>query len=154
MGSIERKYQSGEVIIQEGHQGNAFYVIHLGRVEVLKRKASREVQLSVLGPGEFFGEVSQLDPDKNVHSATVRALEDTTVTVMDHEDFEKYLTSLSPGMRSLLHQLAHRLRETSRMADATGRGSAGKSGEMTEDLDRLIREQTDGHRPAQEKPGR
>ncbi|MFC1614811.1 Crp/Fnr family transcriptional regulator [Gemmatimonadota bacterium] len=111
MSTIEKTFFSGETIIKEGNTSNSFYMIRKGTVEVLKLKGNREVQLSLLGPNEFFGEMSLLDPDYSEHNATIRAVEDTTVTVMIKEEFEKYIGQLTPGMRNILRKLVTRLRE-------------------------------------------
>ncbi len=113
MGSIEKTFQKGDLIIKEGYFSNTFYVILEGSVEVVKRKGNQQIQLAVLGEHEFFGEMSLLDPQHSMHSATVRALEPTKVTIMSKEDFDRYIGTLTPGMRNLLAKLVVRLRETS-----------------------------------------
>ena len=114
MSSVEKTFQKGEVIIKEGHFSNSFYVILKGSVEVVKRKGRQEVPLAVLGEHEFFGEMSLLDPQHSMHSATVRALEPTKIMIMSSEDFDSYIGSLTPGMRNLLTKLVTRLRKTSK----------------------------------------
>jgi CRP-like cAMP-binding protein len=116
--SVEKKYSKGEVIVKEGYSGNTFYVIQSGMVEVLKNRNNRELIVAVLGPNEFFGEMSLLDPNVKKRSATVRATEDTTVMIMGKEDFEAYLGTLAPGVRNLLNKLATRLREANEKVDA------------------------------------
>ena len=113
MSSIEKTFQKGDLIIKEGHFSNTFYVIIEGSVEVVKRKGDQQIQLAVLGEHEFFGEMSLLDPQHSMHSATVRALEPTKVAIMSKEDFDRYIGTLTPGMRNLLAKLVVRLRETS-----------------------------------------
>ena len=108
---IEKTFCRGEVIIKEGHSGSTFYVILDGMVEVLKRRGDHEVVLNVLGPSEFFGEMSLIDSSLGKRSATVRALEDTRVAIMSKEDFELYLGKLSPGVRNLLSRLTARLKK-------------------------------------------
>ncbi len=110
--SIEKTFSKGSVIIKEGQPGNTFYVILEGMVEVLKRQGRRDVSITVLGPNEFFGEMSLLNPDSDRRSATVRAIEETRVAIMSREDFDHYLGRLSPGVRNLLVRLADRLRHT------------------------------------------
>jgi len=131
MSSIEKIYQMGETIIKEGRFSNSFYIIKEGMVEVVKQKGDREVQLSLLGPNEFFGEMSLLDPEVQKHDATIRAVEETTVIIMGKEDFEKYIGQMTPGTRSLLLKMARRLREadqkiTGREGDAQGRSDQRK----------------------------
>ena len=113
MGTVEKTFRKGDLIIKEGHFSNNFYVILEGSVEVVKRKGSGEVRLAVLKEHEFFGEMSLLDPQHSMHSATIRALEPTKITIMDREDFDRYIGTLTPGMRNLLAKLVNRLRETS-----------------------------------------
>ena len=132
MSSIEKIFQMGETIIKEGRFSNSFYIIKEGMVEVVKQKGDREVQLSLLGPNEFFGEMSLLDPEVQKHDATIRAVEKTTVIIMDKEDFEKYIGQMTPGTRSLLLKMARRLREadqkiTGRDGDARGSSDQKKS---------------------------
>lgn len=119
MSSIEKTYRKGEVIISEGHFARSFYVIQKGMVEVVKKKGSHEVLLSKLGPNDFFGEMSLLDPELGMHSATVRAMEDTTVLVMHKEDFQKFVGQLTPGMKKIMEVLVYRLRETSELVEYT-----------------------------------
>ena len=118
MKTLEKKYCKGEVIIKEGYAGKTFYVIKEGMVEVIKRQGDRDVVVTVLGPNEFFGEMTLLNPAVEKRSATVRAVEDTTVSIMDKDDFEKYFGRLSPGVQNLLSKLSSRLRETNEKVDA------------------------------------
>lgn len=109
---IEKSFRKGDVIIKEGHSGSTFYVILEGMVEVLKHLGDKDIVVNVLGPNEFFGEMSLIDPSQIKRSATVRALEDTRVAIMTRRDFKQYLGNLSPGMRNLLIKLASRLKKT------------------------------------------
>ena len=111
MGTIEKNYKKGALIIQEGSITSSFYIISKGSVEVLKNKDDSMVRIAVLGPGEFFGETSLLDPENNTHCASIRAIEDTTVEVMSRLAFEKYIGTLTPGLRKLVQKMAIRLRE-------------------------------------------
>lgn len=127
MSPLEKTYLKGEVIIKEGYVGRTVFVIRTGMVEVLKRVDGRDIQLTVLGPNEFFGEMSLLDPESPKRTATVRALEETRVTVMSREEFESYIGELSPGVRNLMVKLTRRLRETSRkVEDSLDRRKAEK----------------------------
>ena len=115
---VEKTFCRGEVIIKEGQRGSTFFVIISGMVEVLKQKAGRDVVIGVLGPNEFFGEMSLIDSGSGKRSATVRALEDTRVAIMGKEDLEQYLGKLSPGVRKMLGRLSDRLKRTSTLVDA------------------------------------
>lgn len=114
---LEKNFCRGEVIIKEGQPGSTFFVILSGMVEVFKRKGGKDVVIGVLGPSEFFGEMSLIDETSGKRSATVRALEDTRVAIMSKEDFDKYLGKLSPGVRKLLGRLSERLDRTNALVD-------------------------------------
>ena len=110
----EQSFEKGAVIVKEGQFGRNFYVIQSGLVEVLKRQSGKIIPITVLGPTEFFGEMSLLDVETGKHTATIRALEPTIVQVMTKDDFEGYLTTLTPGVRNLLRGLSRRLSDTNR----------------------------------------
>jgi CRP/FNR family transcriptional regulator, cyclic AMP receptor protein len=74
----------GKRLFDEGDPGDRLYVILEGKIK-LTRAASdgRENLLSVLGPGEMFGELSLFDPRPRTASAT--ALTDTRLAAMAHD---------------------------------------------------------------------
>jgi CRP-like cAMP-binding protein len=53
---------SGAVVFHEGDNGREMFVLLDGEVEVLRRsKRGHETRVAVLGPGDWFGEMSILD---------------------------------------------------------------------------------------------
>jgi CRP-like cAMP-binding protein len=63
----------GEAIFREGDEANAMYVVLAGEMEVTKRsRGAADARIAVLGPGDWFGEMSIVDIQPR--SATVRAL--------------------------------------------------------------------------------
>jgi len=76
------KFSEGEVIFEEGDQGDAFYVIVFGQVEV----SSGNTVFSMLGEGRFFGEVSLvLDTPR---TATCKATKSSVMLTMSKENFK------------------------------------------------------------------
>jgi CRP-like cAMP-binding protein len=113
MSAVEKKYHQGDTIITEGHAASCLFVIRSGKVEVYKRGGQgQEVKVAELQKGEFFGEMSLLDPGSSIHGATVKAMEETTVAITERSDFDRYLGSMSPGMKSLLLHMVKKLRDT------------------------------------------
>jgi CRP/FNR family cyclic AMP-dependent transcriptional regulator len=105
----ERAYPRNSVILFEDDPGDALFVVATGQVKVvLIGEDGREVILSVMGPGEFFGEMSLLDDEPR--SAHVIAMEDSSLAVLRREDFEGLLTQTPQIALALLRELSRRLR--------------------------------------------
>ena len=77
----EKRYQAGEVIIQEGDVGDCAYVILDGHCQANRMVAGKKQLLRLMGPGEMFGEAAVLTGTPR--TATVTALIDTTLAVVD-----------------------------------------------------------------------
>jgi len=105
----EREYPKNSVILFEDDPGDALYVVVKGQVKVvLIGEDGREVILSVLGEGEFFGEMALIDDEPR--SAHVIAMEDSTLIVLRREDFQGILIQ-APGIAlAFLRELSRRLR--------------------------------------------
>jgi CRP/FNR family cyclic AMP-dependent transcriptional regulator len=105
----ERTYPKNSVVLFEDDPGDALYIVATGQVKVvLIGEDGREVILSVMGPGEFFGEMSLLDDEPR--SAHVIAMEDSSLVVLRREDFEGLLTQSPQISLALLRELSRRLR--------------------------------------------
>lgn len=97
--------QAGQTLVEEGSPGQEFFVILDGEAEV--RRNDRRV--ARLGVGQYFGELSLLDGGER--SASVVALTDIEVLVLDRRDFQALAQSI-PGMGfKLLNAMSLRLRE-------------------------------------------
>ncbi|MBS1148338.1 MAG: serine/threonine protein kinase [Myxococcaceae bacterium] len=77
----EQHYKTGDAIITEGETGDAAYVILDGHCQATRVIAGKTQMLRLLGQGEMFGETAVLTGAPR--SATVTALMDTTVAVVD-----------------------------------------------------------------------
>jgi CRP/FNR family cyclic AMP-dependent transcriptional regulator len=105
----ERSFPKGSVIVFEDDPGDALYLVARGQVKVvLIGEDGREVILSVLGEGNFFGEMSLID--EKPRSATVIAMVDSVVLVLRREDFQARLRTSPEIAIALLRELSRRLR--------------------------------------------
>ena len=78
------------VIFRQGDPGDQFYVIQSGKVRVFRKDArGLETDLSILGPGESFGEMALLTGE--ARSANVEATDETSLMVLSKEQFERIL---------------------------------------------------------------
>ena len=103
--SVTRAFRNGEVMVKEGEQAVAFYVISKGKAEVLKGGQT----LATLGAGDFFGEMALLDG--YLRSASVRAMEDSECLVLSRWDFLAELRGNPHIAVAMLPVLSRRLRE-------------------------------------------
>src|SRR6187455_1867988 len=80
--------EAGEVVFREGDDASAMYVVLRGEMEVLKKsKRATEARVALLGPSDWFGEMSIVDIQPR--SATVRALAPTRLLRIGSVDLDK-----------------------------------------------------------------
>lgn len=73
-----KSYPKNSIIIREGEEGGALFIILSGKVQAYLSSANgRMVILSTQGAGSFFGELSLLDGEPR--SASIAALEHNSV---------------------------------------------------------------------------
>ena len=107
--SRERVYPRNSVILFEDDPGDALYVVAKGQVKVvLIGEDGREVILSVLGDGDFFGEMALIDDEPR--SAHVIAMKDSSLLVLRREDFQSQVAANPKIALKLLRVLVQRLR--------------------------------------------
>jgi CRP/FNR family transcriptional regulator, cyclic AMP receptor protein len=103
---VERVYEPGTIIEQEGGKGISFYLIIDGSVDVKKGEKS----IAKLSKGQFFGELSLLD--KQPRSATIQAIDRTRCLVMTAWVWGGFLETQPKLAVPVMRELARRLRET------------------------------------------
>jgi len=104
-----KSYNKNEVILMEEEIGTALFVIIKGKVKVARSSNDgREVILTILSESDFFGEMAILDGQ--TRSATVTALEDTELFLLQRNDFINLLQTYPEVSITLLQELTKRLR--------------------------------------------
>jgi len=105
----ERRQPRGSLILTQGDEGEALFLIRTGQVKVsVVAEDGREVILSVLGAGSFFGEMALLDDEPR--SAHVFAMEESVLLSLRREDFRARLAQSPELGIALLRELSRRLR--------------------------------------------
>lgn len=105
-----RRVGAHHTVLSQDEPGDALFVIMSGRVKVvIFGENGREVTLSVLRPGEAFGEMSLFDGE--TRSANCIAMEPTTLLSLSREDLLAHLAQYPSTALNLLGQLARRLRQ-------------------------------------------
>lgn len=100
-------------IMVAGDQTDSLYIILSGRLKVMMSDAEgKEVILSILGPGEFFGEMGLIDDSPR--SASVLAIEPCELLSIAKRDFNKCLADNFEMAMAVMRGLVRRLREADR----------------------------------------
>ena len=88
-------YTKGERIFNQDERGCEMYVIQSGAVEVSTFQGNRKVVMTLLGKGDFFGEMALLDAKPR--SATVTAITRTRLLALSREIFLERV-NYNPGI--------------------------------------------------------
>lgn len=105
------KLSKGATLFSEGDEGDHLYVIAEGKLKLGTSSGDgRENLLSVLGPGEMFGELSLFDPGPRTSTAT--AITDVRLLSLGHNKVIPWVTQHPQVALHLLARLAQRLRRT------------------------------------------
>jgi CRP/FNR family cyclic AMP-dependent transcriptional regulator len=139
----EVKLSRGEHLFMEGDDGDALYVVIDGKMK-LTRAASdgRENLLSVIGPGEMFGELSLFDPIPRTSSAS--AVTDATLAVLPHDSLLPLLRKRPEISLHMLRALVQRLRRANDVtADLVFTDVPGRVAKALLDLAERFGQQTD-----------
>jgi CRP/FNR family cyclic AMP-dependent transcriptional regulator len=108
--STEKHYPKNAVVLTEGEMGDSLFMIRSGKVKVfIGDQEGREMILKILGPGDFFGEMSMID--KQPRSASVTTLESSVFLVLSHAAFEKCIEQVPRIATIVMRILAQRVRE-------------------------------------------
>lgn len=109
-------FGDGELIVCQDAPGDSLYIILDGACEVLlENEGQRLKKMATINQGNFFGEMSLLTGE--VRTATVKALEHTTVIKVDKELFSTILASNPSIIEQLGEVMAQRQQDLSNEAD-------------------------------------
>jgi CRP/FNR family transcriptional regulator, cyclic AMP receptor protein len=123
---LERKYTKNSIVFLEEEIGAVLFIIISGKVKIVRTDdEGKEVILSILGTGDFFGEMALLDGLPR--SATVVALDKTELFIIHRREFLELMDTSPQIATSLMNELTRRLRKANEqiedlsLKDAVGR---------------------------------
>ena len=108
-GALGKLYQDGEVIIRQGKVGKNMFVIQEGQARVLVEKDGKEMPVRVAKEGELLGEMAIFE--KEVRSATVRALGEARVLTIDKKNFLRRISEDPSIAFRIVQTMSQRVRE-------------------------------------------
>ncbi len=108
---FERRVVSKDtVIVRQGDYGSEAFLIQSGAVKVFTEDAnSTKVDLGVLDAGQIFGEMALIAG--GLRTATVEAIDDCTLIVINRETLNGKLKKSDPTIRAMMSMLMRRLQQ-------------------------------------------
>ena len=112
-----RRIPRHTVVLHAGDSTDNIYFVLSGALKVqISDEEGREVILSMLGPGELFGEMGVLDD--HPRSATVLAVESSELVVVGQADFKRCLVENPDVSLFIMRNLTKRLRLADRAIES------------------------------------
>jgi len=109
----ERRYLKGEIVFDQGEEGQALYIVFGGRVLICRQGEPETGRIAEVAEGSMFGELALLDGSPR--SAQARAAEDCLLAALSRADFnglvETHAVVASKIALQLARALGQKLRE-------------------------------------------
>jgi CRP-like cAMP-binding protein len=115
----ENEFPDGETIVLEGRHGGWVCVVVDGYADVIRETPKGPLRISRIGPGAVVGNISSLLGQKSIRTATVRAVGEVVLGVLDLQRIHTEFSCISYELRRLAMSLDKRLVEvTNRVVEA------------------------------------
>ncbi|WP_418006005.1 Crp/Fnr family transcriptional regulator [Mycobacterium sp. PDNC021] len=121
-------YRQRRRVFSEGDTGDCLYIIGAGKVKVSRTSGGQDRAISLLGPGEVFGELAVYDPGPR--ASTVATLTEVQALILTADALRSCIADHPEITVQLFRLLADRLRRTNDVVcdqvftDAPGRVAA------------------------------
>ncbi len=127
-----RDLKQNEVLFRKGESGSSMYIIEEGTIEISvpAELEKKDIRVSLLSQGEFFGELSLVDGLPRTAKAT--AISDSKVLEMMRDHFIQFVTGRPTVAISMISEMGKRLRATNDLV--TSLASKNVNVEMEEQL--------------------
>jgi alkyl hydroperoxide reductase subunit AhpC len=98
--AVAVRHPAGGIVVEQGEAADRVFVITAGEAEILRRRQDgSEELLSILGPGEHFGEIGLLLEGRR--TASVRARSELELLALDREAFRNLVEASQPALDEL-----------------------------------------------------
>ena len=112
----EEGFYDGDEIVQEGNHGDWIWVILEGIAEISKQAANGSIELLRIGDGAFLGSVAALIAGGRVRTATVTAVGNVQLGMLDSQLLANELANVSSDFKNILISVDSRLKQIVEMA--------------------------------------
>ena len=112
----EEGFYDGDEIVQEGNHGDWIWVILEGTAEIFKQAANGPLKLLRIADGAFLGSVGTLLAGGKVRSATVKAVGNVQLGMLDSQLLANEVANVSADFKNMIISIDYRLRQIIDMA--------------------------------------
>jgi CRP-like cAMP-binding protein len=122
--TTRRRFARGDVLVHQGDPSDSLHLVERGRVAVRVATTDGDTAtLNILGPGDFFGELSLIDGSPPSRTASVVALEPVETRRLAATAFSRLRERHPAAEQLLLSLMARRVQElSSRLLEAMYEG--------------------------------
>ncbi|MBT3980958.1 MAG: cyclic nucleotide-binding domain-containing protein [Bacteriovoracaceae bacterium] len=109
------KIKKGHILITEGDKSTSMYLLKSGLLKVYKDMPATKGTYAIrtIEPGEIFGELSFIDGKER--SASVKAVEDCEVYILDYSLFKSMLGKQPKWIRLVMKSMSSKIRDLSEL---------------------------------------
>ena len=112
----EEGFYDGDEIVQEGNHGDWIWVILEGIAEISKKAENGSIEILRIGDGAFLGSVAALISGGRVRTATVTAVGNVQLGMLDSQLLANELANVSTDFKNILISVDSRLKQVVEMA--------------------------------------
>jgi len=125
----QTEFNVGDLIMQQGDEGDCAYIIEDGAVEVyITHPDGSKQQLAIRNAGAIIGEMALVDRKRR--TASVVALEPCKMIQITESDFKRRIETSDPIIKMVMKVILTRYRDTLSRIDSFGKGNYAASEEI------------------------
>ncbi len=106
-----KTYKRGDILFSEGEPSTFLYIIKSGKVLLVREQGDHLIPLSLVGGGEFIGEISIFTDEPRSASAVIQ--EDTQLYLIKKSEIKSIVKSCPEWISDIMETLCTRLKDTS-----------------------------------------
>jgi CRP/FNR family cyclic AMP-dependent transcriptional regulator len=126
MNSFTKTFKPGSHLFMENDFSRELYVIQTGSVKVYRKSTGgKELELAMLGKGSVLGEMALIDGKPR--SASAKALEETTVSIVDADTFNRKVKGIPQWFLSIIRVISLKIRKANDRLKKTYSSNTGVS---------------------------
>jgi len=110
---IGKTFEEGDVVFRQGEMGDTMYILHEGSLAVIREKGDVGTVVARLNKKDVVGEMALVD--KGPRSATVKALERSTLVPITRDFLLKHSKKDTQFILTLIESLSRRLEKVDEM---------------------------------------